>query len=233
MPKDLDLIESFDLAAGLHVLRPSEYTAALIEALTGMRRFVQDAAVLEIGCGSGVVLAALAGLGAASLCGVDREDQAIRTAEILLESVGAEAELHCGDLWQPVAGRRFDLVVANLPHFPTDSCDFPGRLPPEWVRAVIASRGFWCWWASSPLSWPSPRLRWLRPMRRSRPSWPSPIARPPGPARDPPTGWRPTLAPERSASACSTTTRHSASSTAIAPRGLRLRSRNASPSSSA
>jgi release factor glutamine methyltransferase len=118
MPKDLDLIESFDLAAALHVLRPSEYTAALIETLTGMRRVVQGATVLEIGSGSGVVLAALAGLGAASLCGIDREDQAIRTAEILLGSVGAEAELLCGDLWQPVTGRRFDLVVANLPHFP-------------------------------------------------------------------------------------------------------------------
>jgi methylase of polypeptide subunit release factors len=94
-----------------------------------MRRFEQGATVLEIGSGSGVVLAALAGLGAASLCGIDREDQAIRTAEILLGSVGAEAELLCGDLWQPVTGRRFDLVVANLPHFPTESCDFPGRLP--------------------------------------------------------------------------------------------------------
>ena len=31
---------------------------------------------------------------------------------------GGSAELHRGDMWQPVAGRRFDLIVANLPHFP-------------------------------------------------------------------------------------------------------------------
>jgi hypothetical protein len=120
MPKDLDLIESFDLAAALHVLRPSEYTAALIETLTGMRRVVQGATVLEIGSGSGVVLAALAGLGAASLCGIDREDQAIRTAEILLGSVGAEAELLCGDLWQPVTGGS----IWSLP-----TCRISRRLP--------------------------------------------------------------------------------------------------------
>jgi methylase of polypeptide subunit release factors len=129
MSKDLDFIESFDLTAALHVLRPSEYTAALVETLIGMQRFIRGAAVLEIGSGSGIVLAALAGLGAASLCGVDREEQAIRTGNVLLGSVGAIADLHCGDLWQPIAGRRFDLVVANLPHFPTESCEFPGRLP--------------------------------------------------------------------------------------------------------
>jgi methylase of polypeptide subunit release factors len=126
---DLDLVESFDLPAALHVLRPSEYTAALIETLIGMRRFVRGATVLDVGSGSGVVLAALAGLGAATLCGIDNEDRAIRTGEIILESVGAGAELHRGDLWEPVAGRRFDLIVANLPHFPTETCEFPGRLP--------------------------------------------------------------------------------------------------------
>jgi release factor glutamine methyltransferase len=129
VPQNLDLIESFDLAAALHVLRPSEYTAALIQTLAGMGRFVRGAAVLEIGSGSGVVLAALAGLGAKSLCGIDSEPQAIRTGEILLASVGAAGEFHHGDLWQPVAGRRFDLVISNLPHFPTDCREFPSRLP--------------------------------------------------------------------------------------------------------
>jgi methylase of polypeptide subunit release factors len=129
VPPNLDLIESFDLAAALHVLRPSEYTAALIQTLSGMGRFVRGAAVLEIGSGSGVVLAALARLGAKSLCGIDSEAQAIRTGEILLASLGATGEFHHGDLWQPVAGRRFDLVIANLPHFPTDCREFPGRLP--------------------------------------------------------------------------------------------------------
>ena len=32
-------------------------------------------------------------------------------------------------MWLPVAGRRFDLIVANLPHFPMERSDVPGRLP--------------------------------------------------------------------------------------------------------
>jgi methylase of polypeptide subunit release factors len=129
MASDLDLIDSFDLATALHVLRPSEYTAALIQTVRGMRRFVRGASVLEIGSGSGVVLAALAGMGVSALCGIDSEDQAVRTGQMLLGAMGASAEFHRGDLWQPVAGRRFDLVISNLPHFPTECCDFPGRLP--------------------------------------------------------------------------------------------------------
>ena len=129
LPSDVTLMDSLDLAAALHVLRPSEYTAALVQTLLGMPRRVRGASALEIGSGSGVVLAALARLGAASVCGVDSEAQAILAGEAMMEAVGAAAEFHQGDLWLPVSGRRFDLVVSNLPQFPTDSHHFPGRLP--------------------------------------------------------------------------------------------------------
>jgi methylase of polypeptide subunit release factors len=97
--------------------------------------------VLEIGSGSGVVLAALGGLGAASLCGVDVEEIALRSSRELLDSLGlaARTEFFNGDMFQPVAGRRFDLVVANLPHFPNDRADFPGRLP-SWADGGLDGR---------------------------------------------------------------------------------------------
>jgi methylase of polypeptide subunit release factors len=129
MPNNLDSIIGSDIAAAWYVLRPSEYTATLIQALLGMPRVVEGARALEIGFGSGVVLAALARLGAAGLCGVDCEDEAILAGAAMMRQVGAMAELHCGELWAPVAGRRFDLIVANLPHFPTDALQFSGRLP--------------------------------------------------------------------------------------------------------
>jgi methylase of polypeptide subunit release factors len=108
-------------------LRPSDYTAALLHALGAEPDRVRGAAVLEIGSGSGVVLAALAGMGAASLCGVDIEEEAVDTGRSLLRGLGHEAELLCGDMWSPVAGRRFDLIVANLPHFPMEHCPVSGR----------------------------------------------------------------------------------------------------------
>jgi len=111
-------------------LRPSEYTAALIQVLRAHPEKVQGANVLEIGSGSAVVLAALGGLGAASLCGVDIEHDAVEAGHLLLDELGhAGVELHQGDMWLPVAGRRFDLIVANLPHFPMEPVQVAGRLP--------------------------------------------------------------------------------------------------------
>src|SRR5216683_7965701 len=115
----------------LAALRPSEYTAALIQVLQAKRTCVQGARVLEIGSGSGVVLAALGALGAASLCGIDIEEDAVTSGMLLLDELGhgKVAEFHQGDMWLPVAGRRFDLIVANLPHFPMEPVHVAGRLP--------------------------------------------------------------------------------------------------------
>jgi methylase of polypeptide subunit release factors len=117
-------------ALALAALRPSEYTAALIQILQ-FKPYVRGATVLEIGSGSGVVLAALGELGAASLCGIDIEEDAVTSGMLLLAELGhgATAEFHLGDMWLPVLGRRFDLIVANLPHFPMARSDVPGRLP--------------------------------------------------------------------------------------------------------
>jgi len=123
------LVAEVGSALALGALRPSEYTAALIQVLRGNRRLVEGASVLEIGSGSGVVLAALGELGAASLCGIDIEEDAVASGMLLLHELGhgEVAELHQGDMWRPVAERRFGLVVANLPHFPMNDAAVPGR----------------------------------------------------------------------------------------------------------
>ena len=117
--------------AAIPALHPSEYTAALIQALRSHPGRVRGARVLEIGSGSGVVLAALGALGAGSLCGIDIENEAIVSGSLLLFQLGhvESVEFHRGDMWLPVAGRRFDLIVANLPHFPMEGGDVSGRLP--------------------------------------------------------------------------------------------------------
>jgi methylase of polypeptide subunit release factors len=126
-------VQAPDRGSGLALaaLRPSEYTAALIQALQARADIVRGASVLEIGSGSGVVLAALAALGAASLCGIDIEEDAVASGMLLLDELGhgEVAEFHRGDMWRPVAERRFELIVANLPHFPMTDSHVPGRLP--------------------------------------------------------------------------------------------------------
>ena len=109
---------------------PSQYTAALLQALRLHPEWARDARVLEIGCGSGVLLAAAGRLGAAALCGVDLEPAAVAATGALLRGLdpAAAIEVHQGDLFVPVRGRRFDLVLANLPHFPMETAPIGDRL---------------------------------------------------------------------------------------------------------
>lgn len=111
--------------------RPSEYTGALIQAVRARTACAKGARVLEIGCGSGVVLAALGSMGAKSLTGVDIEEDAVVQARALLEDVGfgAIADVRQGSMWAPFDDQRFDLIVANLPHFPMEEGAAPGRRP--------------------------------------------------------------------------------------------------------
>lgn len=110
---------------------PSPYTAALVQVLHRHPDWVRGAAVLEIGCGSGVLLATAGKLGADSLCGVDLEPVAVASARRLLagQDTDAAVEILQGDLYAPVGGRRFDLVLANLPHFPMEPTAIGDRLP--------------------------------------------------------------------------------------------------------
>jgi release factor glutamine methyltransferase len=110
--------------------RPSEYTALLLGAVRARGDRIQGARALEIGCGSGTVLAALADAGAASVCGVDVEADAIEASRRLVAGCGVSGivELLQGDMWAPVAGRPFDVIAANLPHFPSDRPLLGGRL---------------------------------------------------------------------------------------------------------
>lgn len=123
-------------------LRPSEYTAALIRRLHRRADWVRGTAALEMGIGSGVVLAALGALGAASLTGIDIEPEAVAAGAALLEGqgLGGIVDLHAGDLWRPVAGRRFGLVVANLPHFPMPPRALGDRRP-SWSSGGADGRG--------------------------------------------------------------------------------------------
>jgi len=122
-------------------LRPSEYTAALIQVLRHRADWVRGADALEIGAGSGVVLAVLSALGSASVCGIEIEPVAIAAAADLLCDLDgpAMAELHQGDMWQPIGRRRFGLIAANLPHFPMPAQRFGERLP-SWSSGGIDGR---------------------------------------------------------------------------------------------
>ena len=127
----MPISDSFRASAtpAVAAFRPSECTAGLIQAIQRRPEIVRGKNVLELGVGSGVVLAAAAQLGASHVCGVDIEEDAVLASWRLLTDLGhdGKAELHVGDLWQPLGTRRFDTILANLPHLPMANGAIAGR----------------------------------------------------------------------------------------------------------
>lgn len=113
-------------------LRPTDHTALLLHVLRREAARFGKRRGLDMGVGSGVLLAALGLLGVAELHGVDADAEAVAATRRLLGEMGlaARADVRQGSLWAPVAGGRFDVVVANLPQFaalePSDPDHSPG-----------------------------------------------------------------------------------------------------------
>jgi release factor glutamine methyltransferase len=111
--------------------RPSDYTGLLMHAIRlRAASFGRDSG-LDMGVGSGVLLASLGQLGVRRLWGVDIDPLAIRATQDLLRGMGLleRARLLQGSLWEPLGGERFDVVVANLPHFATTEAPDPDHSP--------------------------------------------------------------------------------------------------------
>ncbi|MEX1184831.1 MAG: methyltransferase [Gemmatimonadota bacterium] len=82
------------------------------------------ASVLDMGTGSGIGAVAAARLGA-RVVAVDISASAVRCARInaLLNDVDARIDVRHGDLFAPVAGERFDVVLFNPPYHPGEPRD--------------------------------------------------------------------------------------------------------------
>lgn len=140
-----DDMDGWDCALGLGQLTdpflPSEYTGLLLQAIRELPDPLPDSQAAEIGVGSGVVMASLALRGVGEVHGVDCQPAAIRAAASLLHrlNLSGRATLSLGSVWEPLQGRQFDLVVANLPQFPTDQPVDPAR-DPSWATGGPSGR---------------------------------------------------------------------------------------------
>lgn len=110
---------------------PSAYTAQLLQVARCHVQRVGAERVFEVGLGSGVILAALLQAGAVRGGGVDIEPTAVEATRRLLiaEGLAERAEVQVGELWSTSGESRYDLVVANLPHFAAEQADDGVHLP--------------------------------------------------------------------------------------------------------
>ncbi|MHB8123250.1 MAG: peptide chain release factor N(5)-glutamine methyltransferase [Desulfuromonadaceae bacterium] len=107
-----------DYEVSADVLIPRYDTEVLIaEAVT---RTPTAEAVLDIGTGSGCIAVSLQKrLAKAVVTATDISAAALAVAQRNAEKFGAPVEFLQGSLFEPVAGRRFDLIVSNPPYIPT------------------------------------------------------------------------------------------------------------------
>ena len=108
------------------VLIPRHDTETLVnEALSRQPAARQ---VLDIGTGSGCIAISLAcHLPGASVTATDISPAALEVARGNARRHNADVEFLAGSLFQPVVGRRFDLIVSNPPYIP--SADIEGLEP--------------------------------------------------------------------------------------------------------
>ena len=103
----------------------------LAEAVAG--ETLDGRRVLEVGTGTGF-LALVAARGGAHAVGTDINPAAVRALKInaLLNHLEDRVEARQGDLFAPVAGERFDLILFNPPYFSPSS---PGQPADPWEYA--------------------------------------------------------------------------------------------------
>lgn len=99
-------------------------TSLLAETLA-RRGTVAGRRVLDVGTGSGALALAAAKAGAQSVTAVDLSLRAVLTARLNGWLHRAPLRVRRGNLFTPVAGRAFDVVVANPPYVPAATDRLP------------------------------------------------------------------------------------------------------------
>lgn len=104
------------LAVSPAVLIPRPETELLVDWALELARG-RPLEIADLGTGSGAIAIALQrALPQARVVATDASAEALAVAQANAQRHGAAIEFVHGDWWQPLAGRRFDLVVSNPPY---------------------------------------------------------------------------------------------------------------------
>jgi release factor glutamine methyltransferase len=93
--------------------------------------------VADVCTGSGVLAVTAATSGAGKVTAVDVSRRAVLATRLNARLNGVSVDAVRGDLLEPLAGERFDMIVSNPPYVPAEYDALPGRGP---ARAWDAGR---------------------------------------------------------------------------------------------
>lgn len=101
--------------------------SCLLAAHLGHEPLLPGASVLDLCTGSGLLAIEAARLGAAEVTAIDVSHRAVLATRLNARLNGVRVQALCGDLFSPVAGKRFDLIVSNPPYLPSEATELPHR----------------------------------------------------------------------------------------------------------
>ncbi|WP_312018658.1 HemK2/MTQ2 family protein methyltransferase [Streptomyces sp. I05A-00742] len=130
MPSDASLLSRSRPARRLLRLPgvyPPQEDSSLLEAALRREPLPAGARVLDVGTGTGALALVAARRDGARVTAVDSSARAVLNTRLNALLTGCRVEVRRGDLLAPVAGRRFDLVLANPPYVPSPDGSFPGH----------------------------------------------------------------------------------------------------------
>ncbi len=121
-----------DFSVDGRVLIPRQETETLCEIGIGVIFGKKDAHVLDLCTGSGAIAVVIKHeCPQTCVTAVDLSADALALAESNAKMNGADIRFLRGDLFAPVRGERFDLILSNPPYIPSADCD---ALQPEVMR---------------------------------------------------------------------------------------------------
>lgn len=117
------------IAADKRALIPRPETEELCQWALSLLQTMPAPRALDLCTGSGAIAVVLKHhCPRAQVCASDLSASALSLARENAHATGADVRFFEGDLWAPLAGERFDLIVSNPPYIPSDEC---GRLQAE------------------------------------------------------------------------------------------------------
>lgn len=108
---------------------PAQGDTALLARTLAERGLAEGRDVLDVCTGGGALALAAADAGAGSVTAVDLSLRSVLTARTNSLINRRRVRVVRGDLFAPVAGRRFGLVLANPPYVPAASDELPRHRP--------------------------------------------------------------------------------------------------------